>query len=57
MITVWLVSKPAADRIIDRLGPKLALEPRKRFGRGTVLGLARKLPPSLRILEAGVSAS
>jgi len=57
MIMVWLVSKSAAERIIDHLGAKLALERRKRFGRGTVPGLARKLPPSLRILEAGVSAS
>ncbi|MFD9502361.1 transposase [Streptomyces sp. NPDC060035] len=31
------VSKSAADRIIDHLGPMLALQPRKRFAKGTVL--------------------
>ncbi|MFE0733106.1 transposase [Streptomyces antibioticus] len=31
------VSKSAADRIIDHLGPILALQPRKRFTNGTVL--------------------
>ncbi|MCX5251719.1 transposase [Streptomyces sp. NBC_00201] len=31
------VSKSAADRIIDRLGPKLALQPRKRYAKDTVL--------------------
>jgi hypothetical protein len=31
------VSKSAADRIIDHLGPVLALRPRKRFRKGTVL--------------------
>lgn len=30
------VSKSAADRIIDHLGPKLALQPRQRFAKGTV---------------------
>ncbi len=30
------VSKSAADRIIDYLGPMLALPPRKRFAKGTV---------------------
>ncbi|GAA2305729.1 hypothetical protein GCM10010431_26910 [Streptomyces kunmingensis] len=30
------VSKSAADRIIDHLGPMLALQPRKRFARNTV---------------------
>ncbi|WP_435246931.1 helix-turn-helix domain-containing protein, partial [Streptomyces sp. NRRL F-5630] len=31
------VSKSAADRIIDHLGPMLALQPRMRFARNTVL--------------------
>ncbi|MFY4722692.1 helix-turn-helix domain-containing protein, partial [Streptomyces sp. LaBMicrA B280] len=31
------VSKSAADRIIDHLGPALALQQRKRFHKGTVL--------------------
>ncbi|GAA2147290.1 hypothetical protein J2S68_002249 [Glycomyces algeriensis] len=31
------ISKSAADRIIDHLGPKLALRPRQRFVKGTVL--------------------
>jgi hypothetical protein len=31
------VSKSAADRIIDHLGPVLALRPRKWFRKGTVL--------------------
>lgn len=35
------VSKSTADRIIDHLGPMLALQPRKRFAKDTVL--AREL--------------
>ncbi|WP_210582875.1 transposase, partial [Streptomyces sp. GESEQ-4] len=31
------ISKSAANRIIDHLGPKIALRPRKRFGKDTVL--------------------
>lgn len=31
------VSKSAADRIIDHLGPRLALQPRKRFAKDAVL--------------------
>ena len=31
------ISKSAADRIIDHLGPLLALQPRRRFRRDTVL--------------------
>lgn len=31
------LSKSAADRIIDHLGPLLALQPRQRFGKDTVL--------------------
>jgi len=40
------VSKSAADRIIDHLGPKLALQPRKRFARGTVLIVDGTLVPT-----------
>jgi hypothetical protein len=40
------VSKPAADRIMDDLGPKLALRPRKRFARGTVLIVDGTLIPT-----------
>lgn len=31
------VSKSAADRVIDHLGPKLALQPRRRFRKDAVL--------------------
>ncbi|CAM3346174.1 hypothetical protein STSO111631_15150 [Stackebrandtia soli] len=31
------MSKSAADRIIDHLGPMLALQPRKRFAKDAVL--------------------
>lgn len=31
------VPKSAADRVIDHLGPKLALQPRKRFAKDAVL--------------------
>jgi hypothetical protein len=31
------ISNSAADRIIDHLGPLLALQPRRRFARGAVL--------------------
>lgn len=40
------VSKSAADRIIDDLGPKLALRPRKRFAPGTVLIVDGTLVPT-----------
>ncbi|WP_329212559.1 transposase [Streptomyces sp. NBC_01708] len=40
------VSKSAADRIIDHLGPKLALEPRQRFRKGTVLIVDGTLVPT-----------
>ncbi|PRY57180.1 DDE superfamily endonuclease [Glycomyces artemisiae] len=39
-------SKSAADRIIDDLGPKLALRPRKRFAPGTVLIVDGTLVPT-----------
>ncbi|WP_329364548.1 transposase [Streptomyces sp. NBC_00669] len=40
------VSKSAADRIVDHLGPSLALEPRKRFRRDTVLIVDGTLVPT-----------
>ncbi|MGW0094923.1 helix-turn-helix domain-containing protein, partial [Streptomyces sp. NPDC003328] len=39
------VSKSAADRIIDHLGPLLALQPRKRFRKDTVLIVDGTLVP------------
>ncbi len=40
------VSKSAADRIIDHLGPMLAVQPRKRFAKDTVLIVDGTLVPS-----------
>lgn len=40
------VSKSTADRIIDHLGPMLALQPRKRFAKGTVLIVDGTLVPT-----------
>ncbi|MEU2113940.1 transposase family protein [Streptomyces sp. NPDC019507] len=40
------VSKSAADRIIDHLGPMLALQPRKRFAQDTVLIVDGTLVPT-----------
>ncbi|MDX3488466.1 transposase [Streptomyces sp. ID05-18] len=40
------VSKSAADRIIDHLGPKIALRPRRPFDRGTVLIVDGTLVPT-----------
>ena len=40
------VSKSAADRIIDQLGPSLALQPRKRFAKDTVLIVDGTLVPT-----------
>ncbi|WP_329168800.1 transposase [Streptomyces sp. NBC_01267] len=40
------VSKSAADRIIDHLGPMLALQPRKRFRKETVLIVDGTLVPT-----------
>lgn len=40
------VSKSAADRIIARLGPSLALQPRKRFRKDTVLIVDGTLVPT-----------
>ncbi|MDF9867976.1 hypothetical protein BCL80_1143 [Streptomyces avidinii] len=40
------VSKSAADRIIDHLGPMLALQPRKRSAKDTVLIVDGTLVPT-----------
>jgi hypothetical protein len=40
------VSKSAADRIVDHLGPALALQPRKRFRKDTVLIVDGTLVPT-----------
>lgn len=40
------VSKSAADRIINHLGPMLALQPRKRFAKNTVLIVDSTLVPT-----------
>lgn len=40
------VSKSAADRIIDHLGPMLALQPRKRFAKGAMLIVDGALVPT-----------
>ncbi len=40
------VSKSAADRIIDHIGPKLALHSRKRFAKGAVLIVDGTLVPT-----------
>ncbi|RYJ25779.1 mobile element protein [Streptomyces sp. L-9-10] len=40
------VSKSAADRIIDHLGPMLALQPRKRFAKDTVMIVDGTLVPT-----------
>lgn len=40
------VSKSAADRVIDRIGPLLALPPRRRFARGTMLIVDGTLVPA-----------
>lgn len=42
------VSKSAADRVIDHLGPMLALQPRRRFARDTVLIVDGTLVPTTR---------
>ncbi|MFI8341893.1 transposase [Streptomyces sp. NPDC085639] len=40
------VSKSAADRVIDHLGPRLALQPRRRFAKDAVLIVDGTLVPS-----------
>jgi hypothetical protein len=40
------VPKSAADRVIDHLGPKLALQPRKRFAKDAVLIVDGTLVPT-----------
>ncbi|WP_329940781.1 transposase family protein [Streptomyces sp. BE147] len=39
------ISKSAADRIINHLGPKIALHPRKRFAKDTLLIVDGTLVP------------
>lgn len=46
LVTLFGVSKSAADRIIDHLGPMLALQPRKRFAQDTVLIVDGTLVPT-----------
>ena len=43
---LFAVSKSAADRIVDHLGPALALQPRRRFRRETVLIVDGTLAPT-----------
>lgn len=40
------VSKSAADRVIDHLGPKFALQPRQRFAKDAVLIVDSTLVPT-----------
>lgn len=40
------ISKPAANRLIDHLGPSLAFQPRRRFRRDTVLIVDGTLVPT-----------
>lgn len=46
LVPLFGVSKSAADRIVDHLGPALALQPRKRFRKGTVLIVDGTLVPT-----------
>jgi len=46
LASLFGVSKSAADRIIDHLGPMLALQPRKRFAKDTVLIVDGTLVPT-----------
>jgi hypothetical protein len=43
---VTVLRRERADRIIDHLGPMLALQPRKRFAKGTVLIVDGTLVPT-----------
>jgi hypothetical protein len=49
------VSKSAADRIIDQLGPLLALQARQRFAKDTVLIMDGTLVPTRDHTIAGQS--
>ncbi len=40
------VSKSSANQVIDHLGQRLALQPRKRFAKGTVLIVDGTLVPT-----------
>ncbi|GAA2640043.1 hypothetical protein GCM10010307_39890 [Streptomyces vastus] len=46
LASLFGISKSAADRIIDRLGPSLALRPRRRFRKDTVLIVDGTLVPT-----------
>lgn len=46
LASLFGISKSAADRIIDRLAPKLALRPRKRFAKDAVLIVDGTLVPT-----------
>lgn len=46
LVPLFGVSKSAAGRIIDHLGPLLALRPRRRFAKGTVLIVDGTLVPT-----------
>ncbi|MFD0396215.1 transposase [Streptomyces nogalater] len=46
LATLFGVSKSAADRIVDHLGPALALQPRRRFRKDTVLIVDGTLVPT-----------
>lgn len=46
LTTLCGISESAADRIIDRLGPSLTLQPRKRFRKGAVLNVDGTLVPT-----------
>lgn len=49
------ISKSAADRIVGHLGPALALQPRRRFRKTTVLIVDGTLVPTRDRTVAGVS--
>jgi hypothetical protein len=46
LVPLFGISKSAADRIIDHLGPMLALQPSKRFAKDTVLIVDGTLVPT-----------
>lgn len=46
LVPLFGVSKSAADRVIDHIGPMLALQPRKRFAKSTVLIVDGTLVPT-----------
>ncbi|MFF7474267.1 DUF6192 family protein [Streptomyces sp. NPDC008092] len=46
LASLFGISKSAADRIIDHLGPMIVLQPRKRFAKGAVLIVDGTLVPT-----------